>query len=797
MHRSIGLAVFVAVTVVVVGQSPSRIHGSNPAHMRTEVHASLRHDLSAPVSSLAPVPDRKPPAPDGDSGGSGDSDGLPGRLPTTRLASTDPSLQSSAGTGTDLVRGVSFKGIGDDGYIPPDPNGAVGPSDYVQVVNDEFKVFDKQGGTLLGAKSVSVLWNGFGGICENDGQGDPVALYDPIADRFLMTQFAFRYGGAPDYAPVGPYYECIAVTRTGDPRGAWYRYAFVISQTKMDDYPKLGVWPDGYYMTVNQFLSNGSWGGVGVVAFDRSSMLAGRPASMVYLDTPDSRSSAMLPADVEGWTTPPTGSPEYLLSLDSSNWGTGLDLYLFHVDWSNPSSSTFSGPSAIPTSSYDTNLCNYNRDCIPQPGGAPGVDANSYRLMYPLAYRNFGDHQSLVVNQTVDANGRDKAGVRWYEIRDPGGKPFVYQQGTYSPDGDNRFNGSAGMDQSGDIGLGYSVSSTSTHPSIRYTGRLASDPLGQLTQAERSIVAGTGSQPSLYRWGDYSSMSVDPADDCTFWYTNEYYTFGSGDWSTRIGSFRFPQCGPRGPTLSIDDVKAPEGQTATFTVRLSPSSGQTVSVDYATQPGTAGDEDFQPASGTLTFAPGQTTQLVSVPVARDSDGSEGKETFSLVLSNPVNAPIGKVRGTATIPGAGSGAVRPDGMIRLPGTSYRGKNIFNLTGFRQTRMARLRRGHTRRFFIEIRNTGRVPTRYGVRGPRSSPRFAVLYRFDHRVVTGKVEAGRFAVVVPAGGVRVLQLRVTVRRWAPAGVKRGFLVLARSTTGHVFRDAVKARVRVRRSR
>src|SRR2546423_2086249 len=197
MHRSIGLAVFVAMTVVVLGQANSRVHGSNPAHARTEVHASLRHDLSAPVSSLAPVPDRKPPTPEGDSG---ESDGLPGGVPTARLASADPSVQSSAGTGTDLVRGVSFKGIGDDGYIPPDPNGAVGPSDYVQVVNDEFKVFDKQGQALLGAKSVSALWNGFGGICENDGQGDPVALYDPIADRFLMTQFAFRYGGAPDYA---------------------------------------------------------------------------------------------------------------------------------------------------------------------------------------------------------------------------------------------------------------------------------------------------------------------------------------------------------------------------------------------------------------------------------------------------------------------------------------------------------------------------------------------------------------------------------------------------------------------
>src|SRR5205807_1956160 len=205
-----------------------------------------------------------------------------------------------------------------------------------------------------------------------------------------------------------------------------------------------------------------------------------------------------------------------------------------------------------------------------------------------------------------------------------------------------------------------------------------------------------------------------------------------------------------------DDIKAPEGDTASFTVRLTPSSGQTVTVDYATQPGTAGKADFQPASGTLTFDPGQTTHRVSVPVVRDSNGSEGKETFSVVLSNPTNAPISKVRGTATIPGADAGSIRPDGMIRLPGTSYRGRNIFNLTGFRQTRTARLGRGHTRRFFVEIRNTGKVRTRYLVRGPRGSRRFAVVYRYGGRVVTGRVEAGRFAVVVPGRRVRVLQLQ-----------------------------------------
>ena len=324
------------------------------------------------------------------------------------------------------------------GYIPPDPNGAVGPHSYLQAINDSIAEYSKSGARLFGPRDVSSLWKGFGGRCQSDGQGDPVVLYDRFADRWLVSDFAFGYGSNDN--PVGPFYECVAVSRTEDPSLSWNRYAFLISSTKLPDYPKIGVWTDGYYLTVNQFdPATWAWGGVGVAAFDRSAMLAGGSASMQYLDSPVS-SSGLLPANLDGASLPPAGSPEYILGFG----GSGLVEYRYAVDWGNPGASTFSGPISISTAPYDTGLCGYARDCVPQPGTSVGLDANGWRLMYPLGYQNYGDHQSLVVSHTVDT-GNDHAGVRWYEIRNPGGNPTVVQQGTYAPDADGRFNPSAAM----------------------------------------------------------------------------------------------------------------------------------------------------------------------------------------------------------------------------------------------------------------------------------------------------------------------------------------------------------------
>ena len=463
----------------------------------------------------------------------------------------DPVVQSVAGPAAMSAPLTSFNGLGNlDGVHPPDTQGdigydpATGTKYYVQWVNLSFAIWDVTGTPtqIYGPVAGNTLWQGFGGDCENTNDGDPITLFDPIANRWLMSQFAID----------GPYYQCIAISQTADPTGAWYRYAFMVSPNKMNDYPHFGIWPDGYYMTANQFTNAQYWGGAGVFVFERDKMLLGDPtASFQYFDLENVNINfgGMLPSDLDGSTLPPTGAPNYFMEVDDSTWigpSDAMRIWEFHVDWTNSNNSTFGlngQPNAVINTAAWTPLCTSTRSCIPQPGTTARLDAIGDRLMYRLAYRNFGTHESLVVNHTVNA-GSNLAGVRWYEVRDPGGTPAIYQQGTYAPDSTHRWMGSAAMDSQGNLALGYSVSSSSVYPSVRYAGRLANDPLGTLPQAEASLVAGTGYQTSQYsRWGDYSMLGIDPVDDCTFWYTQEYMaTSGTAPWSTRIGSFRFPGC---------------------------------------------------------------------------------------------------------------------------------------------------------------------------------------------------------------------------------------------------------------
>jgi hypothetical protein len=434
---------------------------------------------------------------------------------------------------------ANFEGLNNvNNRLPPDTNGDIGPNHYVQIVNLSYAVYNRNGNLLLGPLNNNTIFQGFGGPCETTNNGDPIVLYDHLADRWLLSQFAL-----PNW-PYGPYYQCIAVSATGNPIGQWYRYEFLVSQNKLNDYPKFGVWSDGYYMTVNQFEydSGWNWAGQGVAAFERDQMLVGASARMVFFDLfpVDENLGGMLPADLDG-PSPPQGSPNPFVMMDAPDQ---LQIWNFSVNWASPSDSTFEFQKALSTASFDSNMCSGDRNCIPQPGGW-AVDAISDRLMYRLQYRNFGDHQSMVVNHTVDTNRRDHAGVRWYEMRKTGGGWSIFQQGTWAPDGDHRWMGSVAMNSKGDIGLGYSVSSTTTYPSIRFTGRLAGDPAGQMTFSEGEIISGSGYQTSSSgRWGDYSMMAVDPVDDCTFWYTQEYYaTIGEAPWQTRIASFKLRQCG--------------------------------------------------------------------------------------------------------------------------------------------------------------------------------------------------------------------------------------------------------------
>ena len=497
----------------------------------------------------------------------------------------------------------NFDGIGKVQNVqPPDTQGDVGYDPdtntkyYMQWVNLSLAIWDVTDPTdvvlLLGPASGNTLFTGFGGPCESTNSGDPIVLFDHLAQRWLASQFGLPNGKA------GPYYQCVAVSQSANPTGEWHRYEYAWPVDKLNDYPKFGVWPDAYYLTVNQFVDTPSgslqWAGAGVAAFERTEMLAGLPARLVFFDLYDinSQFGGMLPADLDG-PSPPDGSPGYFIEWDDKDWqedaADTLRLWEFEVDWTNTASSTFGlegMPNAvIATSDVDSNMCDYQRECIAQPGTTNKLDAISDRLMYRAQYRNFGGHETLVSNHTVDSNGSDHAGIHWFELRKSGGSWSLHQDDVFAPDSENRWMASIAMDRAGNMALGYSVSSTSTFPSIRYAGRLFSDSLGSIPQGEVTLVAGGGSQTSFSnRWGDYSMMGVDPTDDCTFWYTQEYYETSGSSWKTRIGSFVFPDCitGLLGVQLSPDEAASgAAGETVTYTIHITNTGKLTDTFDLS------------------------------------------------------------------------------------------------------------------------------------------------------------------------------------------------------------------------
>jgi hypothetical protein len=439
---------------------------------------------------------------------------------------------------TDLSPIASFDGIWNmDQIAPSDSNGDVGANQYVQAVNLAWAVFSKSGEVLYGPADLNSLWQGFGGACEYQNDGDPIVQYDSLAHRWVITQFAL-----PHSTDSGPFYECIAISTGEDATGEYYRYTFLMSKKNFPDYPHFGVWPDGYYATVHLFRGEG-FAGQGVVAFDRESMLNGSQGEMIKFSNPDFFGA--LPSDVTGTTPPPAGSPNYLVVQQDDDVDGPADqlvLFKFHADWDNPSASTITGPDVMPTDPINTISCG-GFSCVPQPDTKTRLDPSGFgRLLYPFAYRNFGDHESLVFTESANT-GHDHVAPRWYEIRSPGSDPQIFQSGTYSPDSDHRWMSSAAMDGAGDLALGYSISSKDRFPSIGWVARAPSDPPGTFGFPEQIGYSGTGSQTGYDRWGDYTSMVVDPTDDCTFWYTNEYVRKSSfAGWRTRIMSFRVPGC---------------------------------------------------------------------------------------------------------------------------------------------------------------------------------------------------------------------------------------------------------------
>jgi hypothetical protein len=546
-----------ASTVAGAGENTPRLAATNydtptggkvdPAQKPFETGRSVKNDVSQKLRDVPPgeapqwtVP-REMPEPKGGENGSKSA---------PRPQVTDPVVQNKF-SGTDSLAALAapspaknFPGLTNrNGVYPPDPTGDVGPNHYVQMVNSSIQIFDKNGATLYGPTNNNTIWSGFGGACQTRNDGDPVVLYDQLADRWLVSQFT----------SANPYGECIAISQTGDPTGAWYRYFFQFSTTVFYDYPHLGVWPDGYYMGANRFTQ--LYQGPAAVVFDRAKMLVGQPATYQAFNVSNSYGT-LLPSDLDGSTLPPAGAP----NVFAAKGNNALYLWKFKVNWATPSSSTFTGPTTLTTAAFN-NLCTSSRSCVPQPGTTVKLDGIGDRLMFRLAYRNMGTYETLVATHSVNAlSSGTQAAVRWYEIRNPAGTPSIFQQGTYAPDATHRWMSSIAMDGTGNIAMVYSASSSSVYPSIRYTGRLVTDAAGQMPQGETTLIAGSGSQTgTASRWGDYAQMVVDPTDDCTFWMTHEYMpSTGAAPWTTRIGAFKFDNCGGAPPpTPTNTPVVAP------------------------------------------------------------------------------------------------------------------------------------------------------------------------------------------------------------------------------------------------
>jgi len=533
------------------------------------VHSS-HNDVSAPLREMATwrlPPAREHGAPENPKTG----------IPRASGSRPDTVVQNKFMTNLlgNIIPGLNFDGIPYPGVVcscaPPDTNGYVGLAQYVQTVNDGYQVFDKvTGNSVLGPASIRSVWASFGGVCETGGNGDPVMLYDKMANRWVISQFAISPGTSV------PNRECIAVSTTSDATGTWNRYDFDLRPFGLNyyDYPKLGSWPDAYYMAMNIFDSSSlAYLGTEPFAFDRTQMLAGNPATVIspgLVGSPANNEDPVMPSDFDGTILPPSGAPNAFLEFPDATGNNGGHYrywqYTVGVPFGNgPTFTQFTGPAAAPFSFLFT--------LVPQLGSPDGLDGIGDRLMFRLAYRNFGTpaapNESWVGNFSVSSGG--VAAPRWFELKNLGGPSgFVNQEGTYQPDSTWRWMGSVAMDQSGNLAVGFSASSATINPQIHYAFRLATDPPGTLT-GENDAFDGTGSQTDTSnRWGDYSSMTVDPVDDCTFWYTQEYYsTTSSFNWRTRIVNFKFDSCGAA-PTPTPTPTATP-GPRPTPTPRPRPT----------------------------------------------------------------------------------------------------------------------------------------------------------------------------------------------------------------------------------
>jgi hypothetical protein len=600
------------------------------------VISATKHVTTPPLSQMAPVHLQ------GEVSRSPGADGAFPRESGYAHSSHDLTLRSSSEANADatlttnseldiLGIGAGFPGYTEQANIAV-ANGAAGATQFVQFVNESFAIFDKSTGSVIsGPADGHTLWQSLGAPCSTTSDLDEIAQYDKLANVWVMMM--------PLY--TDPPYLCIAVSTTSDATGSWNLYAFEIpvnttlcNCSPMPDYPKLGVWPDAYYIAYAQ-SENLVYQGPAACAVDRSAMLTGADATMQCFTNNGTSNNLWLPSDVDGTTVPPSGTPNYFVNFDVND--QSLDLWQFQVNWTTPANSTFTGPTNIPVAAFiepcgDTVTVFTPADnCVPQVGTSQTLGVFGDRLMYRLAYRNFGNYQDLVANHSVQiASGNDQTGIRWYELRDTGSGFSVYQQGTYAPDSNYRWMGSIAMDHVGDIAVGYNVSSSSMSPSIRYTGRQPTDTLGTMeTEVDILSAAGvaTGSQTNSARWGDYSSMAIDPTDDCTFWYTNQYQPAkGNNQWSTRIASFSFPACAG-GFTLSssASSLTVNSGNPGTVTLTVTPLDGFSSTVSFSCS--------GLPTGATCAFSPSQVTPSGAATTTKMTV-SVGMQSASRRMPNP-------------------------------------------------------------------------------------------------------------------------------------------------------------------
>jgi hypothetical protein len=610
-------------------------------------------DISPPLHEMVAASDARGLA----AGGEEEESPTNPMLPPSRIIRSevpDPVVQSAPSPDRFQISapttGFNFQGVGINGGTPSDCNGSVGNNQFVETVNVQYQIWSLDYTAKVATpvfatpKSINTLWSGFGGACEGQNSGDPIVLYDKTANRWLISQFTTG----------GTFMQCVAISTSADATGTYFRYAFTVPAGRFGDYPHFGAWRDAYYMMAHGF------GGPGFAALfaamDRTKMLAGNPAA-TWQVLSDPSEGGHMPADLDGFAVPPANAPGIFVSLHFD----GMYIYRMKVNFASPANTTKTLQAIVPVA--PANAACGGGTCIPQPGTGNTLDAISDRLMFRAAYRNFVDHESLVVSHSVDPSVSGLvSGVRWYDFRLSGNPdttcptyPCLYQQGTIAdvPFGRSRWMPTLAMDAAENILVGYTATGKtngSENHSSRYTGRAKGDPPGTMTVPETTVVTGTANNTGNTRWGDYFSMSVDPKDDCTFWFVSQYYS-ATNSWSTRIASATFPAgsgpgecpvttCNPRPtftPSIGTATVPGDNQITVTWTAAV-PQPGSYV---LERAEGACGSEGlYRPlmaVPGTATSftdasVVGGTTYSYRVRVAADAAGKCQAQQVSLCRS---------------------------------------------------------------------------------------------------------------------------------------------------------------------